>query len=110
MRRPLLAALACLLAACGGRSEPDAIVHGARWTVAQRDLESNGWSPTVARPESLVLRAGARGAAYRYRHADGTTVDIVTERQGEVERVDRIFDLGGREQSSLPLRPVQPPR
>lgn len=84
---------------CDARSGSDTLVHGMTWSIAQRDLEQNGWVSTEARPGRFLVSDGGR--AYRYRNTGDETVDIITERIGDSERIDRIFDINGKEMPAL---------
>ena len=96
---PLLAIL--LLVGCATRSGPDVITHGMKWSIAQRELEQHAWLSTLANNRVAAIRSANEGRAYRYLSPTGETVDIVTEKLGDIEKVYRIFDINGKELDSI---------
>ena len=105
MKYTLLLLLAMLVVGCNTRSESDVIGHGMKWSIAQRDLEQHGWISTATKPTRLVISDG--GNAYRYLNTAGVSVDIVTEQVGDIEKVDRIFDINGKEMDGLRFKGTQ---
>ena len=100
--------VALLLAGCGARADSDAITHGMKWSIAQRELEQNGWTTTVTKSRVLTQPVGNGGSAYRYVNPKLGTVDVLTEQVGEIEKIYRIFDGDGKEIDSLEYKAASP--
>lgn len=96
--------LTMLLLGCGARTEPSAITAGMKWSFAQRDLQQNGWTVALIKLKSPALFPDSGGKIYRYNHANGETVDFVTEEVGKIERLYRIFDGNGKELANVPIK------
>lgn len=102
MKHASLIIIVFIMAACGASRESGVVAHGMKWSIAQRGLEQNGWVIAVAKPTPRVFHPGNGAMAYRYANAKGEVVDFTTERVGEIEKVDRIFDGDGRELPEFP--------
>jgi hypothetical protein len=99
-----LLCLALLIVGCNTRSESDSIGHGMKWSIAQRDLEQHGWISTASKPTRISIPAD--GKAYRYLNTQGMTVDIITEKIGDIEKIYRIFDVDGKEMDGVMYKSV----
>ena len=104
MKHALVLLVLIMLAGCNARSEAGVIGQGMKWSIAQRELEQNSWLSTLAKSHTGARGPGQGGKAYRYLSPTGETVDIVTEKVGDIEKVYRIFDINGKEMETIAYR------